>query len=87
MTVKITLGKVTIEDHLHIFPKIAGGMLISWKSAQRLRILHKNYPTQMLSVTAKTSLNEVTANDLILKFPQVVDGNVRVMKGGNLRSF
>ena len=29
MTVKITLGEVTIEDHLHIFPKIAGGMPIS----------------------------------------------------------
>ena len=79
------LGGVTIEDNLHIFPKILGGMLISWRSAQRLRIPQKNNPTQMLSVTDKTSPNKVTANNLIREFPQVLDGNARVMKGKSFK--
>ena len=42
---------------------------------------------QMLSVTAKTSLNEVTANDLIREFPQVFNRNIREMKGEKFKGY
>ena len=79
--VTITLGDVSIDDTLHIFPKIPGGMLISWRSAQQLKILPKDYPAQIQSMTAKTCPVEVTADDLVHEFLTVFDGQVKTMKG------
>ena len=79
--VTITLGDVSIDDTLHIFPKIPGGMLISWRSAQQLKILPKDYPAQIQAMTAKTCSVEVTADDLVHEFPTVFDGQVKTMKG------
>ena len=79
--VTITLGDVSIDDTLHIFPKIPGGMLIFWRSVQQLKILPKDYPAQIQSMTAKTCPVEVIADDLVHEFPTVFDGQVKTMKG------
>ena len=74
----ITMGDITIEDSLHVFPKIPGGMLLSWEMAKRLHILPKNYPAQICKTT---SAAEVTAVDLIQEFSSLFDDQVRVMDG------
>ena len=84
MTVKISLGDTTIDDTLHVFPSIPGGMLISWKTSQELRILPENYPEQM-NLISIFSGNQVTKEDLIREFPTVFDGRVRVMNGEKFR--
>ena len=71
MTIQITLGEITISETLHIFPTIPGGMLISWKTAQKLLILPGSYPTQISATMSKTS---VTAEDFFREFPSVFDG-------------
>ena len=79
--VTITLGDVSIDDTLHIFPKIPGGMLLSWRSAQQLKILPKDYSAQIQSMTAKTCPVEVTADDLVHEFLIIFGGQVKTMKG------
>ena len=66
MTIQITLGEVTISETLYIFPIIPGRMLISWKTAQKLRILSDSYPTQISATKSKT---RVTAEDFFESFP------------------
>ena len=86
MTVRITLGDVSTEEALHVFPSIPGGMLMSWKAAQNLHILPNNYPEQIRSVQdSSVSLTNVTAEDLIQEFPTVFDGKIRVMDGEKFR--
>ena len=86
MTVTITLGDVTTEEALHVFPSIPGGMLMSWKAAQNLQILPKNYPEQIRSVQdSPVPSNKITAENLIQEFPTVFDGKIRVMDGEKFR--
>ena len=64
MTVRITLGDISTEEALHVFPSIPSGMLMSWKAAQNLHILPNNYPEQIRSVQdSSVSLKKVTAED------------------------
>ena len=82
MTIQITLGEITITDTLQMFPSISGGMLISWKTAKKLNILPKDYPAQ---IRYTTTVEELTAEDFISKFPSVFNGQVRVMTGETFR--
>ena len=66
MIIQITLGEVTISETLHIFPTIPRGMLISWKTAQKLRILPESYPKQIFATMSKT---DVTAEDFFESLP------------------
>ena len=77
LPVSITLGETTVEDTIHIFPSIPGGLLVSWKTAQDLKILPENYPAQIRGVCH----NDIKEEDLINEFPTVFDGQIRTMNG------
>ena len=71
MAVSISLGDTTMEDTVHVFPSIQKDMLISWKTAQSIRTLPKDYPSQV-NTMANPSPNhqeEITADDLIKGVP------------------
>ena len=79
---QITLGEITVTDTHQVFPSISGGMLISWKTAKKLNILPKDYPTQ---ICVKITVEKLTAEDFISEFPSVLNGQVRVMAGETFR--
>ena len=76
MTNQITLGGITISEILHIFPNIPGGMLILWKTAEKLRILPESFPIHISATMPKPS---VTAEDFFEEFPSVFDNQVQVI--------
>ena len=77
LPVSITLGETTVEDTIYIFPLIPGGLLVSWKTAQDLKILPENYPAQIRSICN----NDIKEEDLINEFPTVFDGQIRTTDG------
>ena len=85
LPVTITLGKTSVEDVVHVFPSIPGGMLLSWKTSKDLSILPPNYPCQIqkiCNVNLKSDEDDLTTEeDLIKEFPTVFDGQIRTMQG------
>ena len=77
LPVSITLGETTVEDTIHVFPSIPGGLLVSWKTAQDLQILPESYPAQIRGICK----DDITEEDLINEFPTVFDGQIRTMDG------
>ena len=68
LLVKITLGETTVEDVIHAFPSIPGGLLISWKTAKELKILPEDYPQQIQSIQKVASKEDISEEDLIRSF-------------------
>ena len=90
--VTIQLGEAMYKDNLHIYPGVSGA-LISWKAAKGLGILHPHYPYPItepcmqkqpnvsIQTATTNSSNDLAAEDLVMQFPTVFDGNIRVMEG------
>ena len=85
LPVKITLGETTLKDVIHVFPSIAGGLLISWKTAKERKILPEDYPQQIQSIRKVSSKEDISEEDLIKEFPTVFDGQIRTMEGEKFR--
>ena len=70
LPISISMGDITIKDIVHVFPSIQGEMLISWMTAQHLRIFSKNYSQQVHAMTNAhvQPQHEVTVDDLIGNF-------------------
>jgi len=81
LPVTITLGETSVEDIIHVFPSIPGGLLVSWKTARDLKILPEDYPTQIRSICKITPKCDIKEEDLINEFPTVFDGQIRTMEG------
>ena len=80
-----SLDQLPIET-VQIFLSIQGNMLMSWRTAQRLRILSENYTSQIKAINNEPMIslrkqNIVTTNNLINEFPTVFNRWVRVMNG------
>ena len=85
LPVKITLGETTVDDVIHVFPSIPGGLLVSWKTAKELKILPEDYPQQIQSIRKVASKEEISEEDLINEFPSVFEGQIRTMEGEKFR--
>ena len=77
LPISITLGETTVEDTIHVFPSIPGGLLVSRKMAQDLKILPENYPCQIPGICN----NDIKQEDLINEFPTIFDGQIQTMDG------
>ena len=90
LPVKITLGELTHEDHLHIYPEVSG-VLLSWQTCRSLKILPARYPSQICvdspPAHAVSSLHAPGKNHsspqahLISEFPEIFNGQVKAMQG------
>ena len=70
------------RDTLQMFPSIPTGMLISWKSVQKLNTISQDHTAQTRVTTA---VDELTVEGLISEFPLVFDRQVREMAGETFR--
>ena len=84
LPVQITLGRTTHTDNLHIYPNVKG-ILLSWKAAQALNVLPKDYPSQLPDTRALSlSVNQKPqepSSDLMSEFPTVFNDQINQMKG------
>lgn len=88
LPVQITLGTTTRTDTLHIYPKV-NGILLSWKTAQALKVLPQDYPSpiqnpQTLSFSVDPNPKDTPGTDLMTEFPSVFNDRVNQMEGEEL---
>ena len=79
------------KDDIHICPGVSGP-LISWKATKELRILPPHYPypqassnegaqPEIKTTTIGNNIQIATEEQIMLEFPSVFDGQVRMMEG------
>ena len=68
LPVKITLGETTVDEIIHVFPSIPGGLLVSWKTAKELKILPKDYPQQIQSIRKSLQKRTLAKKTLSMSF-------------------
>ena len=84
LPVKISIGKNTFKDEIHIYNQVEG-ILLSWRACVGLSILPQQYPLPVINIVqtsnASTQPNQTTSEDLINEFPTVFDDQVKAMEG------
>ena len=90
--VRLQLEGRSYDDDLHIYPGVTGA-LISWKAAKGLGILPAHYPQPEQKIQGSTrqpkvqttglqgNTHSVIAEELMLEFSSVFDGEVTAMEG------
>lgn len=83
LAITFSTGVSSSKEVVHVYPGIRGALL-SWKAAVRLGFLPANYPQlqrQPAQLRKVSYSNGVTREDLIAEFPDVFDGQIKVMPG------
>ena len=63
-----TLGETTVEDVIHVFPPVPGGLLVSWKTAKKLKILPEEYPQQIQNTRKSLQKRTLAKKTLSISF-------------------